>query len=201
MAELYLQSWSQTAIAEQVGVSQVTIHNDLQAIRKRWLQSQVRDFHEAVVVQLAKIDRLERESWAGWERSKAPREKTVMTQGKTGDKRGSKTVQQRDGNARYLAQVERCITARANLLGLNAPTKIAPTDPSGCLAYGAGVMQQLINMDLSNDELDALRKLRARIEQADQPCAIEVTGAVVDHVDDVDPAVHAPMASASSNAS
>ncbi len=100
----------------------------------------------------------ERESWAGWERSKAPREKTVMTQGKTGDKRGSKTVQQRDGNARYLARLNGVITARANLLGLNAPTKI--TNRSERLSrLRRRVMQQLIKMDLSNDELDALRKL------------------------------------------
>src|SRR5262245_53581405 len=69
VAALYIQGQSQARIAEQVGVAQGTISYDLQAIRKEWLASSVRDFDEAKSQELAKLDHLEAEAWAGWERS------------------------------------------------------------------------------------------------------------------------------------
>jgi hypothetical protein len=198
VAEMYCRCYTQVQLAERFGVALSTIENDLRIIRRRWIERQERGFEEAVATQLEKLDRLEREAWDAWDRSRQPKTKTVMRQGDAGSKTGTKAITERDGNPRYLEQIQKCLAQRAKLLGLNAPTKIAPTDPTGNLAYGAAIMHQLVEMDLSNDELDALRKLRGRLEQADQPRAIEVAGAVVD---DVDPAVDAPVASGQSNAS
>jgi DNA-binding NarL/FixJ family response regulator len=36
VAELYLQGWTQTAIAEEMGVAQPTISDDVKHIRAQW---------------------------------------------------------------------------------------------------------------------------------------------------------------------
>ena len=145
VAELYLKGWAQPAIATETGVTQGTVSRDLKAIRQQWRRSQVRDFDEAVVTELKKIDRLEREAWAGWERSQQPAESTKVTQDGAG-KRAEKTVRQQQGEPRYLEQIHRCIASRRMLLGLDAPTKISPTSPDGEEAYHAHVMSELMRL-------------------------------------------------------
>ena len=44
VADLYVQGHTQTAIGNQLGVSQGTISGDLIVIRKEWLASTIRDF-------------------------------------------------------------------------------------------------------------------------------------------------------------
>src|SRR3990172_5205421 len=66
VADMYLQHWTQTQIAEHLGVGQPTICEDLKHVREEWRNSAVRDFDLARQFELAKIDRIERESWAAW---------------------------------------------------------------------------------------------------------------------------------------
>jgi hypothetical protein len=145
VAELYIKGWTQAAIAQQIGTKQPTISNDLRAIRKMWRQSQIRDFDEAVARELEKIDRVEREAWEAWERTKQPHESTVVTDGQ-GGKRAQKRVKNQYGDPRYLEQVHKSIAARRALLGLDAPTRIAPTTPDGEQTYHAGVMVELMRL-------------------------------------------------------
>ena len=157
IAQRYLRG--ETTIREfaaEYGVSTTTIESDLQILRRRWLESQVNGFDEAVAIQLTKLDQLEAAAWDGWQRSCQPKTKTVMHQGKDGDKRGTKAFTERDGNPRFLEEIQRCLVQRARLLGLNAPVKIAPTDPTGTQPYYAGAMERLRAMDLSIQQLDAL---------------------------------------------
>src|SRR4051794_20268826 len=72
VAELYIQGWNQTAIAEKLGMGQSTVCYDLQKLQKEWRESRVRDFDAARELEIQKIDRLEREAWAAWERSQKP---------------------------------------------------------------------------------------------------------------------------------
>lgn len=145
VAELYLQSWTQTAIAGEVGVTQPTVSEDLMHIRREWRDSRIRDFDDAVELELRRIDRLERESWRAWFRSTEPHEVTKVTQ--TGSaKKAHKTVTQRTGDPRYLEQVHKCIASRRAILGLDAPTRIAPTSPDGDESYHSHVMMELMRL-------------------------------------------------------
>ena len=129
VAELYLRSWTQTAIAEHLGVAQPTICQDLSCIRALWRESSIRDFDAAREEELQKLDLLEREAWAAWERSQQVQESPRVVQDGSG-KRAQKTVEHPVGDLRYLEQVQKCIAARRALLGLDAPTRIAPARSS-----------------------------------------------------------------------
>ncbi len=73
VADLYLQGWSQTTIAEHVGVNQSTISHDLKALQEKWQEAASRDIDLARAIELQKLDRVEREAWAAWERSQKRR--------------------------------------------------------------------------------------------------------------------------------
>jgi hypothetical protein len=133
------------AIAQRLGLAQSTVCNDLKAIREYWRESQVRNFDDAVARELEKIDRVEREAWEAWERSKGPEECTVVTDGR-GGKRAQKRVKNQHGDPRYLEQVQKCIASRRTLLGLDAPTRIAPVSPDGEEAYDSHVMGKIMEL-------------------------------------------------------
>src|SRR5690242_11244148 len=79
VAELYLQGWSQPAIAHQLDVSQPTICADLKAIRQDWRDSAIRDFDALRDLELQKLDLIEREAWEAWKRSQKPAQSAVVT--------------------------------------------------------------------------------------------------------------------------
>jgi len=127
IADLYLSGWTQTAIAEEVGVSQQTISGDLKALQKDWLASSLVDYNEAKAQELAKVDRLEREYWVAWEASKA--DKKVETTEKAAGKKATRSKAQvrregQVGNPSFLSGVQWCIERRCKILGIDAPTGI-----------------------------------------------------------------------------
>lgn len=60
VAELRLQHWTETEIAEALGVSQPTISRDLAHIRDEWREERVRSYDDWVAEELAKLAVLER---------------------------------------------------------------------------------------------------------------------------------------------
>jgi hypothetical protein len=130
VADLYVRGFTQTAIAEQVGVGQPRVCDDLKQIRKLWRESTVRSFDDAKDLELQKLDRVEREAWAAWERSQKPSQSATV-EGDGTPKRSRKTIVQKNGDPRYLDTVLKCVAARRAILGLDAPTKIAATTPDG----------------------------------------------------------------------
>lgn len=145
VGDLYVKGSTQSQIARELGVSQSTVSVDLKAIRREWRDSRIRDFDEAVSIELKKLDHLEREAWSGWERSQQPAESTKVTQDGSG-KKAEKIVKQQQGDPRFLEQVHRCIVSRRTLLGLDAPTRIAPTSPDGREPYHTYVMAELMRL-------------------------------------------------------
>jgi hypothetical protein len=128
IAEMYLSGRTQADIGNALNLTQQTISNDLKTLQQRWLESSVRDFDELRAEQLAKIDRLEAEYWAGWARSTRPKtrkgKKSKSSSGPMGDSdESSVQVEERDGNPTWLAGVDKCIERRCKLLGLDAPTR------------------------------------------------------------------------------
>lgn len=143
VAKLYLKGWTQTEIGINQGVSQGQISQDLEKIREDWRESAIVDFNDAKIKELAKLDQLESTLWKAWERSLEPIKKsTKRMQGKVDHKKlatsqtvdnfnTTEVVEERLGDPRYLEGVQRCIQKRCDLLGLDAPLKIAETDEEG----------------------------------------------------------------------
>ena len=128
VSELYLQGWSQSAIATHLGVAQSTVSADLRVIQQQWRASSLRNFDLTREVELRKLDRLEREAWAAWERSQKPDQSAVVT----GDGSGRQTRQSlkhQVGDPRFLDQINKCISQRRTILGLDAPFQVADVTP------------------------------------------------------------------------
>lgn len=146
VAALYLQGRYQADIAAELGVDQSTVSRDLAAIRKEWRASSVRDFDEARAQELAKIDELEREAWAAWERSKQEtrtvtrRRRQVPPRSGAGDAAGelseqSLKTEQRHGDIAYWNAVLKCVQARREMLGLDEAKKL-DVNSRGVIKFG-----------------------------------------------------------------
>ncbi len=155
VSDVYVKGSTQSQIARHLGVAQPTVSADLKAIRREWRDSRIRDFDEAVAMELKKLDNLEHEAWSGWERTQQPAESTKVTQDGSG-KKAEKIVKQQQGNPRFLEQVHRCIAGRRTLLGLDAPTRIAPTSPDGKEPYRLQVQH------MSTEELELIERITTK---------------------------------------
>ncbi len=124
VAALYLQGKTQTEIARLLGTTQPRVCLHLKAIRKEWLASCVRDFDEAVAEELAKLNNIEAEAWAAFERSCQP---ATVTQEKVATNTKGVAVQrvvgmkvaaiEGVGDPRFLERVSWCVLTRLRLLG------------------------------------------------------------------------------------
>ena len=129
IADLYLAGWTQTAIAEEVELSQATVCRDLKVLHQDWLDSSLVDYNESRAKELAKIDRLEREYWRAWERScedaETVTEKGKGRQDKPQPSEFEKTIQRKGqaGDPRFLTGVQWCVEQRCKILGVYAPEK------------------------------------------------------------------------------
>ena len=145
VADLYVQGLTQSQIANQLSMSQSNVCKDIKAVQRQWRDSSIRDFDTLRERELKKIDRLEVEAWNAWQRSQKPsQEATISTDGST--QKTVKKVAEQTGDPRFLDQISKCIASRRALLGLDAPTKIAPTSPDGEEAYHSHVMAQLMRL-------------------------------------------------------
>ena len=122
VAQDYLAGDYQTTIAKRYGVSQGTISNDLKAIRLQWQSDYADSFNTMVAEQVAKVDKIEREAWQAWERSKQPARSATSNES-DGRKTTSKTATDRDGDPRFLQQVQWCVEQRLKIVGGYAKDK------------------------------------------------------------------------------
>lgn len=130
VSELYLKGWAQSEIANELNVWQSTISTDVKQICKAWRESSIRDFDELRELELAKLNKVEREAWDGYERSKQPHQ-SATTDGQAGAQKARRTVRHQNGDPKFLSVILDCDKARRELLGLDAPIKVAPTTPDG----------------------------------------------------------------------
>jgi plasmid maintenance system antidote protein VapI len=77
---MYLYGHSQEEIARELGVSQSRISRLVRQARAGWHQQATAEIADHVADQLARIQRLEREYWLAWERSRQTRERTQTVQ-------------------------------------------------------------------------------------------------------------------------
>jgi predicted transcriptional regulator len=123
IASLYLQGVEQVEIGKKFEITQQAVSYHLKKIRKKWLESALRDFDELKSQELAKIDNLEREYWDAWIRSQEDKEMEEESMGKDGET-FKKRREGQVGDPRFLVGVEWCINKRCEILGIDAPTKI-----------------------------------------------------------------------------
>ena len=133
IAELYLEGWLQVDIADEVGLSQSTISNDLKALQAEWVKSSLVDFSEAKAKEVAKIDKLEREYYRAWRRSCEDAETVKQkgepagTEGKVKTASVEKTTKGQAGDPRFLQGVQWCIDRRCKIIGIDAAAKLDVT--------------------------------------------------------------------------
>ena len=101
---LYLRHIDQVTIAQQLGVTQATVSRDLKALTQQWLAESVQAVEAVKARELAELDDMERECAMQFHVEKNPA---------------------------WLDRRLKCKERRAKLLGLDAPTKTALTDPTG----------------------------------------------------------------------
>jgi hypothetical protein len=149
-SRLYCSGWRQVDIADRLGVSQVQVSLDLKAIFADWRKARDGDVTEWTNAELARINALELEYWEAWRRSCADRKRTVKgaRTGPVATTNATVTEETMLGNPAYLAGVQWCIERRCKILGIDAPTKIAPTDPAGANPY-MGMPDDVLRAELA----------------------------------------------------
>ncbi|EKE79464.1 hypothetical protein [Idiomarina xiamenensis] len=136
VAEMYLKGRTMADIADELGASINMVNYDLREVRKRWRNSAVRDFDAHRAEQLARLDLIEAAAWREWERSCEDYYKHTVGETAQGEIDKEETGGQ-TGDPRYMNVILSTVERRCKLLGLDAPTKVAPTNPEGDKPYQA----------------------------------------------------------------
>ena len=94
----------------------------------QWRSTLLETLNDMKAAELMRLNQIEREAWAEFERSKMESIRTVedAENGKV-----STTRETQCGNPRYLGIVQECIKQRCEILGLDAPTKLEHSGRDG----------------------------------------------------------------------
>ena len=111
VARLNHKGWTQAAIARHLKIPQGTVSRDLAAMHKFWRDFPVHDFENVRLEQLQKIDVIESEAWAAWERSQQSRQNAQMTRSKTGEQTRT-SLQDQHGDPRVTQMHKRSALMR-----------------------------------------------------------------------------------------
>jgi hypothetical protein len=159
VADLYLQGWAQYKIAEVVKVTQGQVSSDLKQLSKKWKESAMMDIDKIKARELAKIDKLEREYYDAWDRSKRLRKKIKNTD-TSGSKDGKTEVsiekEKMVGDPRFLDGILKCIAKREEIIGFGATRKLDITE------HREVALPDLANLSDQDKEqlIEIYRKLR-----------------------------------------
>jgi hypothetical protein len=122
VAARYLRGQTQWEIARAFEVNQCTVSRDLEMIHKEWLAQAVLADGERTAHELAKLDEVERQAWASWERSKENAEiirARMRGEGEGAQVETEKIIRGQVGDPRFLDIVLKCVERRCKLLGLD----------------------------------------------------------------------------------
>ena len=111
VVRLVHKGWTQAAIARHLKIPPGTVSRDRAAMHKFWRDFPVHDFENVRLEQLQKIDVIEAEAWAAWDRSQQRRQVAQLTRGKTGEQTRTSLQDQR-GVPRTLDVQNRAVDAQ-----------------------------------------------------------------------------------------
>ena len=160
VVNLYHKGWTQSAIASHLKIPQATVSRDLAAMRDYWREFSIHDVEKVRIEQLQKIDLIETEAWAAWERSQKQHHSAQITRDKNGDSTRT-SLQDRYGDPRFLREVGRCIADRHRIVGVSPPE--LPPKPSADGDDDDDKVETLYGM------ADAFRMLLVLIDQFGEP--------------------------------
>lgn len=130
VADLYVKNMTYREIAQEINKSRhynitfQTVSNDIKLLLDRWRETHDQKIDLYMIEQLKKLDKVEKEYWDAWERSKeefrkvATKGKGVAGKDKPQYQEKSITTEERNGNPAYLAGVRQIIKDRCELLGM-----------------------------------------------------------------------------------
>lgn len=127
ISELLVQGWCQRDIAKELGLSKYVVHRDIKVIERHRKMVAVKNVDELRQRELAKLDLIEREAWAAWERSKKKFKKDTIKTRKKILLYAEHREEERTGDRGYLDIILACQKRRAELQGLDAPAKVDMT--------------------------------------------------------------------------
>jgi predicted DNA-binding protein (UPF0251 family) len=153
--ELWVRQTPQWRIAKQLDISQATVCRDLKAIRRALAAALADDAgQQRLLAEVAKLDALEAQAWAAWERSCADAEVRLVKSVKTEDgkrEEASKREEGQAGDPRFLAEVRACVKQRCELLGLIVE-KHEHTGKDGAAIFSLeAVVRELARLENSDD--------------------------------------------------
>lgn len=165
LAVLYVKRIPQSVMAEEMGVSQGQISQDIKKLLQKWESEQINQIDRYKHEELTRINSIEAEMWEQWELSKGKGNKTIFksTSGKIKKKdpsldtatnfiknpefwREEQTEESSSGNMEYMRGIMWCIEERCKIIGLHAPKKLANTNPEGDKEAGADARRELLDM-------------------------------------------------------
>ena len=132
IAQWVLEGRDQQWIADQLSsirtysLSRQTIANDIKAVRAEWMSISIEAYDKAKQIELARIEEDEKRYLQAWERSLKPktRHEEGTTSGDSGGSSFEKIIEEsQNGNAAFLAGIDRCRARRNTILGLDSIQK------------------------------------------------------------------------------
>jgi hypothetical protein len=140
VAHYYAMGYSILEISDLMHHSQGTIKKWIEEVKQRWLREQVKSYEVRQAEHLSKLDKLERELWDSWDKSKAGIKRKIKTKGNisggrnAGDSSSTTTdVTTQPGDPRYADQLLKVLQTKQKILGLDAPTVIKHTGEVGLM--------------------------------------------------------------------
>lgn len=134
ISELCLKGYTQQRISNEINsrykqsgskvtITVASVTKDLKEIKNEWQSSANENMAEHKIIELKKIDALEREYWDSWQKS--IQKDTKRTISKKISYRGGEEIRQSEskeedyfGDPRFLDGINKCIEKRCNILGL-----------------------------------------------------------------------------------
>lgn len=151
LAQMYVKGYTQAEMAAELGLVQSTINKEIRKMVDRWAGTKFEDLDRYKSEQLHRINMMESELWEAWEKSKTAR-KVIVNKSKSGEllndvdaitgrpikvqedkywKLATTEEEATGGDMQYMNGIMWCVSERSKILGINAPKKVAQTDPSG----------------------------------------------------------------------
>ena len=133
IARLHLLGQQQEQIAQALNLTASTVSREVKTLVELWRERALVDTTALRGQELAKLDQLAVEAWAGWHRSQQERTgRVVEDTGTRGTNRRARIeTHSQNGDPQFLQTLLRVAERRAKLLGLDPPQKTALTDGEG----------------------------------------------------------------------